>query len=238
VTAAHPLDHFLDSLRQSPETPVFNPWEEVDPEHDATEEAPEIRRRQLRQYLRERRETATHLLIGEAVGYQGGHFSGMAMTSERILLGHKQKEGVRPDHVFRHLAPQRTSRPDLKANGFSENTATIVWKALIKNRIDPYAVILWNTFPWHPYRPEQGLLTNRTPTDEEFQFAKPFLRAFLALFRHCRVVALGRHAAARVADLGGEPVELRHPAHGGAPKFRQGLRDLFADTAADRQRSK
>lgn len=238
MITAHTLDHFLDSLRQSPEAPVFNPWNDVDPDHDATGNAPNIRRRQLRQYLWERRARATHLLIAEAVGYQGGHFSGMAMTSERILLGYKNKDGVRPEHVFRELTPERTSRPALKPHGFSENTATIVWKALMQNGIDPYKVILWNTFPWHPYRPEDGLLTNRTPTDEEFLAARPFLRSFLTLFSQCAVVALGRHAAAQVTELGEEPLALRHPAHGGAPKFRQGLRELFADTSVDHRNRK
>lgn len=228
MTAVHSLDEFLDSLQESPNTSVFNPWAEVDRKHDRSDEAPHIRLRQLRQYLLERMDSATHLLIAEAVGYQGGHFSGMAMTSERILLGYKAKDGIAPEDVFRGVQPERTSLPDLKPKGFSENTATIVWKALTKNGIDPYSVVLWNTFPWHPYRSEDGLLTNRTPTDDEFHYARPFLRAFLDLFRQCQVAALGRHAAEYLTGLGVDTVELRHPAHGGATKFREGLRALFS----------
>ncbi|HKJ69930.1 MAG TPA: uracil-DNA glycosylase [bacterium] len=222
------MQNFLAHLRSSPDGAVFNPWYESDRDHDQDPGAPSIRREHLYWYLENRRQRATHLLIGEAIGYQGGHFSGIPMTSERILLGQKQSAGIDPNEVFNGVMPRRTSDPAVKSRGFTENTATIVWKALRTNDIDPYSIILWNTFPWHPYDAERGLLSNRTPTGEEFAAGRPHLEQFLELYRDCTPVALGRHARQQLRDLGCQCAHLRHPAHGGAPEFRAGLRKLFS----------
>ncbi len=94
------IEEFISSLKHSPEG-LFNPWYQRDEEHDDIPEAPEIRRNQLKTYLSERVGKAKFLFIAEALGYQGGHFTGIAMTSERILLGHQElKYGVKPEHVF------------------------------------------------------------------------------------------------------------------------------------------
>ncbi|MDZ7719790.1 MAG: hypothetical protein U5K72_13320 [Balneolaceae bacterium] len=136
------IDEFISSLKHNPEG-LFNPWYHRDEEHDETEDAPEIRRHQLKTYLSERVESAKYLFIAEALGYQGGHFTGIAMTSERILLGHQEpKYGVRPDHVFQTIEPQRTSCPTVIEKGMSEPTATIMWGALIDLGINPYEVVL------------------------------------------------------------------------------------------------
>ena len=58
----------------------FNPWGESDPLHDCDQQGPQIRRRQLQQYLGERHGSGKTLLLAEAIGYQGGHFSGIPMT--------------------------------------------------------------------------------------------------------------------------------------------------------------
>lgn len=226
---SQPIQNFLAPLEESPDTAIFNPWYDCDRDHDRNSRAPRIRREQLSYYLENRLHRATHVLIGEAIGYQGGHFSGIPMTSERILLGYKRSEGVEPKQVLNGVTPRRTSDPAVKSRGFTENTATIVWKALRKNGIDPYAIVLWNTCPWHPYDPENGLLSNRTPTSEEFEFGRPLLIMFLDLFPSCKVIALGNHAQHNLAEIGCNCAHLRHPAFGGAPAFRRGFRRQFSE---------
>src|SRR4029453_3076379 len=96
------IDDFLRLLKKSPPGAVFNPWWQVDKENDADCNAPAIRRRHLRAYLRKRVSGVKLVLIGEALGYRGGRFSGIPMTSERILLG-KKKDVVAALYQRRNL---------------------------------------------------------------------------------------------------------------------------------------
>ncbi|HEU4344561.1 MAG TPA: hypothetical protein VFU31_23650, partial [Candidatus Binatia bacterium] len=102
------IEGFLTLLKSSPRGAVFNPWWQVDAANDIGPQAPGIRREQLRAYLSERIGKAQLALIGEALGYRGGHFTGIAMTSERILLD--ATPGVARCDVFSAIKPRRTSR--------------------------------------------------------------------------------------------------------------------------------
>lgn len=220
------ITNFIRSLKRTPRG-LFNPWFHRDTQHDLVPNAPEIRRNQLDLYLRERKDRARYLFIAEALGYQGGHFTGIAMTSERILLGYQQnKYGVKPGHVFSTELPKRTSRPDIIEKGMSEPTATIMWGALIDLGIDPYEVVLWNAVPWHPYDPNKGMLSNRTPRAGEMEAGLGHLKTFIGLFDKPKVVAVGRKCEQSLSDLGIEHVGVRHPANGGAPKFRRQLAEF------------
>ena len=222
------LQALFRELEKTPKGSFFNPWFERDEEHDGTPEAPQIRRRQLKAYLNERLDSAKYLFIAEALGYQGGHFTGIAMTSERILLGHhKPVHGIPADGAFTTIEPQRTSKQEVNKKGMSEPTATIMWKALYNLGIDPYETVLWNALSWHPYNPDQGLLSNRTPTDSELEAGFPSLRAFLKLFPERKIIAVGRKCEQVLDEFGSSYIPVRHPANGGAPKFRKQLKALM-----------
>jgi len=217
----------MELLRETPDGSFFNPWYQQDKQHDRTEKAPQIRRCQLRAYLSERVGKAKYLCIAEAIGYQGGHFSGIAMTSERILLGHhKPVHGIPADGVFQSIEPERTSKPGLKEKGMTEPTATIMWKALYNLGINPYEVVLWNALAWHPYEEDNGMLTNRTPTDTELQAGYPTLKAFLNLYPNAQCIAVGRKCEQCLTAFGIPYIPVRHPANGGAPKFRRQMKEL------------
>ena len=104
-----------------------------------------------------------------------------------------------------------TSERQLTGAGPAEATATIVHRVLAELGIAD-DVLLWNVVPTHP-----GTATsNRRPTRAEVRDARPFLDE---LTRGRRVVAVGRLAAEVL-----EAPYVRHPSHGGAVAFAEGLR--------------
>jgi len=208
------LDNFVRLLKASPSGAVFNPWWEFDQENDIGPRTPAIRRKHLVAYFRERLSKARLAIVGEALGYRGGHFSGIPMTSERMLLG-KQAD------IVAGIKPRRTSKPSVCPDGFSEPTATIVWGALLKIGVLPDEFVLWNAFPWHSFDPRRGLLSNRRPNKLEQLSGRPVLKAFLELFPCEQIVALGKIAAAQLEQLGLNAHCVRHPASGGARLFRE-----------------
>jgi hypothetical protein len=221
---------FVESLQALPRlSAVFNPWRDVDPEHDIGAQSPEIRAEQLAQYLSERLGRAKVVLCAEALGYQGGHFSGIAMTSERILLGHMGPKGVAADNVITG-GGRRTSRvtPKTPELGANEPTATIVWGALRKAGVDTRDVVLWNAFAAHPMKGEGLWLTNRKPTPQELAVGRPLLERFLELFPDASTVAVGLVSWDILVGMGVKVAgKVRHPANGGATQFRQGVARLL-----------
>ena len=109
-----------------------------------------------------------------------------------------------------------TSERQLTGTGPAEATATIVHRVLVELGIEE-EVLLWNVVPTHPHRPGEPA-SNRRPSAEEIVAARPFLED-LAAGR--QVVPVGRIAEAALGIEG-----IRHPSHGGAKAFRNGLARL------------
>ena len=108
-----------------------------------------------------------------------------------------------------------TSERQLTGTGPAEATATIVHRVLEQLGVEE-EVLLWNVVPTHP----GDSTSNRRPTRGEIEAASPFLAE---LTRGRVPIAVGRLAAA-VLDA----PYVRHPSHGGAAAFEQGLRQAFA----------
>jgi hypothetical protein len=195
---------------------VINPYRDADADRELDGPAAARRRRaNLEAYL-ERVGVPRLLLVGEAIGYRGGRFSGIAFTSERQLAGPGGAGGRRLPWAG---APfQATSRnPAL----WLEPSGSIVWGALGG---EACGALLWNSFPWHPFGP-RGPLSNRTPEKSLVAANLHVLERVLAEVGGARVLAVGRTACAALAELGLDAPALRHPAHGGAEIFRRQLRE-------------
>lgn len=109
-----------------------------------------------------------------------------------------------------------TSERQLTGAGPAEATATIVHRVLAELGIEE-DVLLWNVVPTHPHRPGEAA-SNRRPSAGEIAAARPFLDD-LAIGR--QVVPVGRVAEETLGIEG-----IRHPSHGGATAFRDGLARL------------
>jgi uracil-DNA glycosylase family 4 len=108
-----------------------------------------------------------------------------------------------------------TSERQLTGSGPAEATATIVHRVLARLGVED-EVLLWNVVPTHP----GNETSNRRPTRAEVEAASPFLDE---LTRGRTAIAVGRLAAAAL-----DAPYVRHPSHGGAAAFEQGLRQAFA----------
>jgi hypothetical protein len=200
---------------RGPAASVVNPYRDVDPELDLPGAA-RVRRANLEAYL-EWVGRPRVVLVGEALGFRGGRFSGIAFTSERQLAG---TDGRRLAWAS-PLALSPTSRnPAL----WLEPSGSVVWDALGGTA---NGVLLWNSFPWHPYG-KRGPLSNRTPEPALWKANLHVLEALFADLGPVRALAVGRTAQAALAELGVEAPALRHPAHGGATLFRTQLRAELA----------
>lgn len=224
------IDIFLDKLQSYQSPLVFNPWRDFDPSCDIGPQAPAVRIANLRRYL-ELRLRAKYLFIAEALGYQGGHFSGIAITSERILLG--QHPDVSQQSVLGDWCYERTSNPESsllnnsqKLKGFNEPTDTVVWNALNRHGLASFDVILWNIFPFHPYK-EGKLLTNRTPSAAELDVGIEYARMLLELCPEMKIVAIGQKAAGTLNRYGVGCMAVPHPSMGGANRFRAAVAALL-----------
>jgi uracil-DNA glycosylase family 4 len=108
-----------------------------------------------------------------------------------------------------------TSERQLTGSGPAEATATIVHRVLAALGVED-EVLLWNVVPTHP----GSETSNRRPTRGEIAEAAPFLAE---LTRGRIAIAVGRLAAEAL-----DAPYVRHPSHGGAAVFEEGLRRSFA----------
>jgi hypothetical protein len=204
---------------------VFNPWRERDPldlpaSAGGSAVGPAGRRARLAAHFSVR---PVLLLVGEAAGYQGCHFSGIPFTNERLLAAGRIPRTGPVGRLTRRPLP------------WCEPSATVVWGALHDFGIAE-RVVLWNSFAWHPFVAGKPY-SNRAPTRDELSAGEAVLDRVLDAFAGTPLIAVGKVAERTLLSLGRRPhCAVRHPSMGGAMKFRAGLativRDLGIATAA------
>jgi uracil-DNA glycosylase len=196
------MDELLAELAAAHIGATFNQYREA--AADDLPGAPAVRLANLRHYLGERA-GAPVLAVGEAAGYQGMRWSGIAFTSERDL------ERFGPPYAV-----------TCSVRRWSEPSGTIVHRVL--RELDAERrVILWNTVPTHPHQPGRPL-SNRRPSVAEIAAGAAFVERALTVLRPVVLVAVGRVAE---SVLGDRAAYVRHPANGGGAAFAAGIRDII-----------
>jgi hypothetical protein len=171
-----------------------------------------IRRRNLAIYLEEIGRPDT-LLIGEAPSHRGGRLTGIAFTSETLMLGGAGS------HLGAHRGYRKAS-PGPKPS--TEASATMVWGTI--RDLDPLPM-LWNAFPFHPFH-HGNPLSNRIPLIGELRIGQRFIERLMTMFPLRRVVAVGNHADRSLEMLGIPHMKVRHPSQGGKTAFVAGMARL------------
>lgn len=189
---------------------LFNPWRDRLSD-DLAQNTPDAKLLRLALHLSCSPE---FILCGEAPGYQGCVRTGVAFTSERLLINGKIP---RVGKIAGRLTERK--RP------FSEPSATIVWRTLYKLGIQEKTV-LWNAVQLHPY--EFGnLLSNRKPKFEEVALGRTGMQLLIEAFPRAKIVAVGGVARGLLATMGVNLAgAVRHPAYGGATQFATELESL------------
>jgi hypothetical protein len=206
------IEKLISRLRRAelPES-VFNIYRTDAPELDARGGAAK-RRENLRRYLKAL-PSAKYAFIGIAPGWRGARFTGVPFTDEhRLCL---------PGSCY-----DRTSKREA---AYREATAGVVMN-LLGPRTD---VVCWNIVPWHVHKPGEPL-TNADPDSETIGYGLEAIEfLFNRLYPSVKVVTVGQIPAdaLRGFKVQGREIEvvanLRHPAHGGAAEFRDGVISLL-----------
>lgn len=198
------IDSFIDQLAAFPRSAqLANPYHAV------------AYRDNLRVYLRKifAQPGRRVLLVGEALGYRGGVFTGLPFSSARLVRESR--------HPF-----WQTLRPQLQINDdLAEATASIVWEYLAGRRRIP---LCWNAMPFHPHLPGQPY-SNRAPSAAELKSGATFLQQLIAAYQPDRIGAVGGKAAQAIQRaLPHQSFRaIRHPSYGGKQDFIQGMDRLL-----------
>ena len=206
------FDAFIDRLAAVETPPGCNNF------FDHSAPANALRRQNLAAYFGEMLHRAPKvLLVGEAPGFRGMRITGVPFTNRTMFQGAANPFGLFGPGKGYALPPEAAAVA-------AEPTATVMWEVLAELDVLP---VLWNACPWHTHVPGQPL-SNRTPTSAEAALGTPFWQDLTGLFPIETVVAVGNVAHQSVRRSGLDVPKIRHPAHGGRARFKEGLQELLA----------
>jgi hypothetical protein len=189
---------------------AFNPYRDRRDALDV-DDAPSIRRENLRAFLACYDAPPPLFLLLEAPGPWGCRFSGVPITSEAQLTDSDFPIDGRP-----------TGTED---EPHTEYSASIFWR--VCRPLFP-RFFVWNSLPLHPHDPGAPL-SIRTPRRTEVREWQPLLTALLDVLAPERIVGVGRKAERALVEAGTDPTYVRHPSQGGAKKFEKGIGEIAAE---------
>ena len=160
------------------------------------------------------------LFVGEAPGINGARITGIPFTSSRVLMSSSD-----PWDAF--AAAKGFAIPDGESRSQQEATATLFWKHVIDRCSELPRPLTWNAYPFWPHDGERR--GNRTPSIAELRSGSEWLQRMVELHPLAVIVAVGRSAGRALEAIDVGHVAIRHPAHGGAREFADGLKRV-ADT--------
>ena len=153
------------------------------------------------------------MFVGEAPGYKGCKLTGIPFTSEKLLRSKLNNTIIGIDKGYKVKDEQKTQ---------SEISATVMWNAFENYGFYP---LLWNAFPFHPYK-EENINSNRKPTKEELQIGKKYLDLLIRLYEIKVIYAIGNVAQETFLKMGKNVEKIRHPSMGGKKEFLEGVNKL------------
>ncbi len=187
---------------------LFNPYGDRDERHDRRTGA-QIRRENLRNYLACFDAPPAVLVIGEAPGPWDCRFSGVPITGERHLL----------DSEF----PVDGRQSSTVERPHASNSSVLFWGTML----DYFPrFLIWNSVPLHPHNDREPLSV-RSPKHSEVRRFRPVVERVVSIVEPKVVVAMGRKAEGTLEASGVACTYVRHPSHGGAKQFEQGMRRVF-----------
>lgn len=202
---------FVEGLATLTFENVFNPYADQCPEHDKPDAAA-IRRRNLESILRAAEILETDSIwFGRDLGYRGGRRTGLALTDEPHLAVLSR--------VFGNIEIERAT----STSPVAERTAREIWKMI---QLLPTPPLLWNAFPFHPFRPGDPM-SNRCHSAREARLVCDVLETFLNWFRPRQVIALGNDAHRALQRIGRKSICVRHPSYGGQAAFVAGIMSTY-----------
>jgi uracil-DNA glycosylase len=206
------IDDFISRLAAVESTPGRNNF------FDHSVPGNALRRHNLAAYLGDMLDRAPKvLLVGEAPGFRGMRLTGVPFTNRTMFQGAANAFGLFGAGHRYVLPPEAATVP-------AEPTATVMWEVLAELDFLP---VLWSACPWHTHVPGQPL-SNRTPKPAEAELGTPFWQALTRIFPIETVIAVGNVAHDSLRRTGLDVPKIRHPAHGGRARFKQGLQELLA----------
>lgn len=203
-------DFFSKLAKRKNSLTVFNPYRE------------EYKLSNLKRYIElvSQQQGPRVLLVGEAYGFKGGRLTGIPFSSGKLFS--------EVDHPFLIALSKDISLDE--ASLTSENTASIVWRYLLKRNTVP---LFWNSFPYHPH-PSRIQKKNRAPTKAEIEEGLALLQMLIDFYQPQMLAGLGRKGAdcLQRAFPEREICYIRHPSYGGKNDFIQGMDSLFDNYSA------